>query len=45
MNDGSVRETYSHGQIPEGSALGVMLKDKKEPPKQFSGGQTQRLAL
>ena len=38
-------ETMSNGEIPEGSALDLMIKEKKEPPKAFSGGETQRLAL
>lgn len=38
-------ESISYGVPPEGSALDLMLKEKKEAPQAFSGGQTQRLAL
>lgn len=38
-------ETMMSGDIPEGSALDVMIKARKDPPKDFSGGETQRLAL
>ncbi|KAG9016798.1 hypothetical protein FRB90_002131 [Tulasnella sp. 427] len=37
--------SYSSGTAPEGSALSLMLKEKKKAPEAFSGGQTQRLAL
>ncbi|KAG9016797.1 hypothetical protein FRB90_002130 [Tulasnella sp. 427] len=37
--------SYSSGSAPEGSALSLMLKEKKKAPSAFSGGQTQRLAL
>lgn len=37
--------SFSQGQVQDGSALDSMIKGKKEPQKEFSGGQTQRLAL
>lgn len=42
---GEEPESVSAGSPPEGSALDVMLKEKKEAPQAFSGGQTQRMAL
>jgi len=36
---------FSSGTVQEGSALEAMIKSKKEPQKEFSGGETQRLAL
>lgn len=38
-------DSISSGSPPEGSALDLMLKEKKEAPQAFSGGQTQRMAL
>ncbi|KAG8947100.1 hypothetical protein FRC00_009267 [Tulasnella sp. 408] len=42
---GEELDYISSGSPPEGSALDLMLKEKKEAPKAFSGGQTQRMAL
>ncbi|KAG9016796.1 hypothetical protein FRB90_002129 [Tulasnella sp. 427] len=42
---GSEPYSFSSGSVPEGSALSLMLKEKKEAPQAFSGGQTQRMAL
>ncbi|KAG8888842.1 hypothetical protein FRB98_006628 [Tulasnella sp. 332] len=36
---------YSYGNVQQGSALEEMIKAKKETQKEFSGGETQRLAL
>ncbi|KAG9033038.1 hypothetical protein FRB95_000623 [Tulasnella sp. JGI-2019a] len=36
---------YSYGSVQPGSALEAMIKAKKETQKEFSGGETQRLAL
>ncbi|KAG8903124.1 hypothetical protein FRB99_003726 [Tulasnella sp. 403] len=37
--------SISCGDIPKGSALEKMIQGQVEPPKAFSGGETQRLAL
>ncbi|KAG8892576.1 hypothetical protein FRC00_011857 [Tulasnella sp. 408] len=42
---GEKPSSVSSGSPPEGSALDLMLKEKKEAPQAFSGGQTQRMAL
>ncbi|KAG8930108.1 hypothetical protein FRC01_003253 [Tulasnella sp. 417] len=42
---GEEPDSFSSGSPPEGSALDLMLKEKKEAPQAFSGGQTQRMAL
>ncbi|KIO28762.1 hypothetical protein M407DRAFT_22018 [Tulasnella calospora MUT 4182] len=42
---GEEPKSVSSGSPPDGSALDLMLKEKKEAPQAFSGGQTQRMAL
>ena len=38
-------DTLMFGDVPKGSALDTMIKDRKDPVPEFSGGQVQRLAL